>query len=189
MVDIPIIVTTPQNQPLSGQDVPEQSPVSTVHVLRPNPQYPAQAGPAGSSMISHATQTDSEAEVSAQQHSPRTQSPEVSRSGSPRLFKHPLSTWSEQLRYRLKNATSCHPPGPKAVDAGGQSLLSAPVESPKRPCTPQADLYHGQSSATFGVTFESEEPHFRKGGKPAACAYSYEDQKHRMVMDWLERKR
>lgn len=78
-----------------------------------------------------------------------------------------------------------------AVDQSGRNLLAPPaIETPQRPTTPAADLYRGQSEENFGMTFDdTDHAHFRKAAKPAACAFSYEDQKHKMMMNWLERRR
>jgi len=70
------------------------------------------------------------------------------------------------------------------------TLLAPPrADLPYRPMTPRADLYHGQTSENFGMTFETRPaPNWRRGNKPTSCASNYEDHKHRMMMTWLERR-
>jgi hypothetical protein len=52
---------------------------------------------------------------------------------------------------------------------------------------PRADLYNGQASAEFGTTFEkSGATHWRRRSKPEKCTNSYEDYKHRILMELLE---
>src|ERR1700742_1345573 len=115
-------------------------------------------------MISHATQTGPEDEQSPR-ISPRGQSRNHSRSTSRsrESLQHPFR--AERLLNRLSGAQiHHHSPTPVAVDASGRPLLSAPgVETPKRPTTPRADLYKGQSEASFGMTFEgTQNVYFRK---------------------------
>lgn len=72
-----------------------------------------------------------------------------------------------------------------------EGLLAPPgADLPQRPMTPRADLYHGQSSDTFGMTFgrKPTAAGWSHRSKPACCANKYEDQKHRMTMSWLERR-
>ncbi|KIX02593.1 uncharacterized protein Z518_08534 [Rhinocladiella mackenziei CBS 650.93] len=181
-VDIPIIVSTPGLH-CHAETGPSEYPFASTtgtHAENCTPLDPARP-----TMISHATQTDPEEETSSR-FSPKKQSPVHSR--SPSNSRKPHGSWAEQLLSRLSSPHSHH--GPVAVDAAGRPLLTAPgVETPKRPTTPRADLYKGQSDANFGMTFEnSGDVHFRKANKPTASPYSYEDQKHRMMMDWLERR-
>jgi hypothetical protein len=69
-------------------------------------------------------------------------------------------------------------------------MLAPSNEPVQRATTPAADLYKGQSESDFGMTFDHHTvPHLLRAAKPKACAYSYEDQKHRMLMDWVERRR
>ena len=190
MVDIPIIISTPglhSHAAQVGLEYPfTGTPTCDIKGAN-NPGLPLQGDATLPKMISHATQTDPEEEQSPRT-SLRGQSPDHSRSSS-RSRKSP--SWAEQLLNRLSGNPAIHRPfTPVAVDASGRPLLAAPaIETPLRPTTPRADLYKGQSEANFGMTFEgAQKVHFRKGNKPTVCAHSYEDQKHRMMMDWLERR-
>ena len=190
LVDIPIIISSPDLHSHIEKDAPEypftDSSASDAEGAGPGPPLPKEA--IAPKMISHATQTDPEDEQSSPHISLRGQSPNHSRSSS---HSRKSPSWAEQLLNRLSGSQTNHrPTAPVAVDASGRPLLAAPGnETPLRPTTPRADLYKGQSEANFGMTFEgAQKMHFRRVNKPAVCAHSYEDQKHRMMMDWLERR-
>lgn len=181
MVDIPITISTPGFHTHIATETSEYPFASTP----PSPEEISYIIPVQPSVISHATQTD--IEDFGVQISPKRQSPVHSRAGS-QSRKPAHQSWAEQIRVRLASPHSDHHT-PLATDPAGHSLLAPPgSETPVRPATPRADLYKGQTEASFGMTFEAhDDAHMRKS-KPIPCAFSYEDQKHRMMMDWLERR-
>lgn len=180
MAEIPITIVTPGLHTHKATDVPEypfgnlstESPVSVTNI-RPG-------------MTSHSTQTDIE-DFEGPSFA-RRQSPIHSRSTSQTRKPAHHQSWAEQIRTRLASPHS-HQDTHLATDAAGHPLLAPPgQETPKRPATPRADLYRGQEEASFGMTFDgAQNVHMRKA-KPTPCAFKYEDQKHRMMMDWLERR-
>lgn len=158
--------------------------------LESNPTFvvtPAEGG--STTLSSEGTQTDTDDGVSVRIQSP-SHTPSHSRSNSRTRMRAPIATWHDQLRTRLAAASGRSTGGPPAP---GDRLahLAAPAADPlNRPATPRADLYKGQSEANFGMTFEdsSSKPYPRRCNKPTASPYNYEDKKHRMLMDWLERR-
>ncbi|EXJ90653.1 hypothetical protein A1O1_03757 [Capronia coronata CBS 617.96] len=195
MVEIPILVSTPgqhtvelaqpaeypfaQSSQTTGQQADQQPSVATNVFVAAEATSPA--------MVSDTTQTNPEEEGS-RHTSPKRQSPAHSRSQS-RARTSPR-TWAEAIRQRLASPHS-HFHSPVSVDASGRTLLSPGNEPVLRSTTPAADLYKGQDESNFGMTFDHHHSvnHFLKASKPQTCAYSYEDQKHRMLMDWVERRR
>ena len=188
MVDVTITVSTPglhtvpveevQEFPFEGENVAKAQGVN-----HPPPPTTAAETATRSGMVCHATQTDSEDEMPLQKiKSVRSRSP------SPPRKPRPLKAWTDQIRNRLASPHGRR--APVTVDASGVPHLAPPMtESPLRPATPAADLYRGQADDSFGMTFEHpDHPHLRKGHKPPACPYNHEDHKHRMLMDWLERR-
>lgn len=177
MVDIPIIVSTPGLHTHAASQPPEY-PFGQCSSTRPSPLT------IRPKVISHATQTDIEDDPPV---SARRQSPINSRSSS--RSRNPIhQAWTEPIHLRLSSPHSHHH-HQGAVDLSGRPLLNAPgIETPKRPATPRADLYKGQAEENFGMTFERKEDIHMRKAKPTPCAFSYEDQKHRMTMDWLERR-
>ncbi|KAL6244444.1 hypothetical protein RBB50_008686 [Rhinocladiella similis] len=136
-----------------------------------------------SNMVCHTTQTDSLDDEMVT----RVKSSERSRSPSPSRKPRPLKGWTEQIRNRWSSPQRRR--GPVTVDSTGIHLAPPTSESPLRPATPAADLYRGQEDCNFGMTFEHpDHPHLRKGHKPLFCHQNYEDHKHRMMMDWIERR-
>jgi len=180
MTGIPITIITPGLHTHQAQEVPEypftisssESPVP-ISLNQPN-------------MISHSTQTDIEDFESSSFG--RRQSPSHSRSTSQTRKPAHHQSWAEQIRTHLTNPHS-NQQTPLATDAAGHPLLAPPgLDIPRRPATPRADLYKGQQEATFGMTFEgSQNVHMRRA-KPTPCVFNHEDQKHRMMMDWLEKR-
>ncbi|KIW20010.1 hypothetical protein PV08_00585 [Exophiala spinifera] len=138
-----------------------------------------------SNMVCHTTQTDpldDEMVTRVKSSTGRSRSPSPSR--KPRALK----AWTEQIRNRLSSPQR-HRVGPVTIDSTGIHLAPPTSESPLRPATPAADLYRGQEDGNFGMTFEQpDHPHLRKGRKPLFCHQNYEDHKHRMMMDWVERR-
>lgn len=176
MAHIPITVSTPGLHTHPVKDLPEypfanlptESPIPVTHILP--------------SMTSQSTQTDIE---DFESKFGRRQSPNHSRSASQtrRPAHHP--TWAEQIRTRLASPHS-YQHAPPATDALGHPLLAPPgLETPIRPGTPSADLYKGQKEESFGMTFDNNQHVHMHRPKPVPCAFKYEDQKHRMMMDWL----
>lgn len=180
MAEIPITIVTPGLHIHKATEIAEypftdltsESPVG-VTAIRP-------------SMISHATQTDIE-DFEAPTFTKR-QSPIHSRSTSQTRKPAHHQSWAEQIRTHLSSPHS-HQQTPPATDAAGHPLLAPPgLEAEKRPATPRADLYRGQEEASFGMTFDGAQHVYTRKAKPTPCAFKYEDQKHRMMMDWLERR-
>ena len=97
----------------------------------------------------------------------------------------PFAAWTNQFHHHEPAEThTSHARDPTSTYPSSTSL-----EIPQRPMTPRADLYHGQTSANFGMTFEKRSATgWRNESKPPSCANNYEDQKHRMMMKWLERR-
>ncbi|KAJ9633256.1 hypothetical protein H2204_007152 [Knufia peltigerae] len=198
MVDVTITVSTPGlhtapvgeeeeeavEYPFEGERDTRTQPTET---YRPAPlEQPATR----SNMVCHTTQTDSLLDDEmTMATATRTKSSERARSPSPSSRKpRPLKAWTEQIRNRLSSPQRRR--GPVTVDSTGIHLAPPPSESPLRPATPAADLYTGQEDGNFGMTFEHpDHPHLRKGHKPLFCHQNYEDHKHRMLMDWVERRR
>ncbi|KAK7887682.1 hypothetical protein LTR67_009584 [Exophiala xenobiotica] len=194
MEDVTITVSTPGLHTAPVEEVQEYpfegATVAKAHGLSSHPPPPTTAAEtatiSGMGMVCHATQTDS----SEDEMPPllKSTSPARSRSPSPARKSRPLKAWTEQIRNRLASPHGRR--APVTVDASGVSHLAPPMnESPLRPATPAADLYRGQADDSFGITFEQpDHSHLRRGHKPPACPYSHEDHKHRMLMDWLERR-
>lgn len=182
MIDIPVIISTPDCQPLTDHDNdrhsegPEQAPS---HAL-PTPSH---HHPLPVLMVSEGTQTDPP-------DSPTTSHSPTRLHASPTSPKSPFTGWTEHLFNYYSGAHANHSPPAGAV--GGrppESLLAPPkFDSPRRPMTPRADLYSGQGSANFGMTFGRPAPNWRGTSKPTCSTNTYEDHKHRMMMNWLERR-
>ncbi|RMJ20717.1 hypothetical protein PHISP_08413 [Aspergillus sp. HF37] len=147
-------------------------------------------------MVSEGTQTDQTDPVAGHETPPAKTyspfcplSPARSRSDSPGPKPHfpPFPPWRE-LRHRIYGPHPTHP-GYAGNEATIEGHLSPPEEPPKCPMTPQADLYQGQSPSTFGMQFDRPtKTYWRRYTKPATCAQNYEDHKHRMLMEWLNRR-
>jgi hypothetical protein len=194
MEDVTITVSNPGLHTVPVEEVQEYpfegANVAKAHGLSSHPPPPTTAAEtattSGMGMVCHATQTDS----SEDEMPPllKSKSPARSRSPSPARKSRPLKAWTEQIRNRLASPHGRR--APVTVDASGVSHLAPPMnESPLRPATPAADLYRGQADDNFGITFEQpDHSHLRRGHKPPACPYNHEDHKHRMLMDWLERR-
>ncbi|OAP60670.1 hypothetical protein AYL99_05672 [Fonsecaea erecta] len=203
MVEIPVIVTPPDchpftNIPDNGDQPgilpgdPDFSPVAH-EVKFTSPPMTAAPVPVVA-MVSEGTQTESPNHTPGPEASPvRTfspcnpLSPTRSHSDSKPHFP-PFPPWRE-LRHRIYGPHPVHP-GSAVVNEGKvEGYLSPPEEPPKCPMTPQADLYDGQSPSTFGMQFDRpSKTYWRRNSKPATCAQNYEDHKHRMLMEWLERR-
>jgi len=81
-----------------------------------------------------------------------------------------------------------HTPPHAGESRHSTSTLRPPTEVPGRPVTPRADLYKGEDESHFGMTFEHPDwPHFRRGPKPTASQFNYQDHKHRQMMEYLNR--
>ena len=178
MVGIPITISTPGLHTHVATDLPEYPFVNSF-------EHPSSGLAIRPSMVSQSTQTDIEDfDISPLlgKHSPAHSRP-TSPSRSP---AH--QGWVKQIRTRLRSPHSQHQDSTATDPSSG--LLLAPPESdpPKRPATPSADLYRGQPEASFGMTFETHENACMRKAKPDPCAFKYEDQKHHMMMDWLERR-
>lgn len=188
MVEIPILVSTPGLHTLPAQEEYYFTQTAASEDQTTNPRRsPVETPVAVKVNVSHLRQTDAKDPSTKRATPPQMQSPAHSRSSSRTRSSKPRVSWAEQLRTRLSSPHSQTPS--VAVDPSGRALLAAPVETPQRPTTPAADLYRGQNEGNFGMTFDdTDHAHFRKAAKPTACAYSYEDRKHRMMMDWLERR-
>ncbi|EXJ68144.1 uncharacterized protein A1O5_08759 [Cladophialophora psammophila CBS 110553] len=209
MVEIPVIVTAPDCHPLAdkeddeeiadktpGESEPDVSPVA--HEVKPTMTSTATTAATITALVSEGTQTETEPAsgketetTSPRIHSPFCPlSPARSHTNSPGPKSHfpPFPPWRE-LRHRLYGPHATRP-GPAANEAKVEGYLSPPeTEPPQCPMTPQADLYHGQSPSTFGMQFERPaKTYWRRYTKPATCAQNYEDHKHRMLMEWLERR-
>lgn len=210
MDEIPIVLRTPGLSTVTIAD-PEEYPFTSLGASEPKPAPGPVASAArdrlppeimnGNTMstCTDATQTGEDEQFSKpvgtarHHHQHRLRSPNHSRSPSPAGSRKTQShaNWASQIRSRLANSHAHRSPVPKAVDSSGRTMLAPPTsETPLRPSTPAADLYHGQSDQNFGMSFDSPKhaPHIRRGSKPDTCAFSYEDQKHRMLMDWVERR-
>ncbi|OAL33451.1 hypothetical protein AYO20_07307 [Fonsecaea nubica] len=203
MVEIPVIVTPPDCNPLTNSpDNEEQAPhlhqepdfspaihevkqITTSTVLRPVN--------ATDTMVSEGTQTESPKQTPGQEVSP-------ARAFSPGYPLSPVRSHSEssgpkphfppwrELRHHIYNPHPTHP-GALYNEGKVEGHLSPPSPPPKCPMTPQADLYDGQSPSNFGMQFDRPTiPHWRRNIKPATCAQNYEDHKHRMLMEWLNRR-
>jgi hypothetical protein len=130
------------------------------------------------SMVSEGTQTDlPDIQVS-------TDSPTDSHADS----SSPQSTFGERTDHFRQH--HLQKPSTSLGNVPADSLLTPPqADLPLRPMTPQADLYHGQTSENFGMTFETRPAtNWRNGNKPTSCDNKYEDHKHRIMMTWLERR-
>ncbi|KAI1618786.1 hypothetical protein EDD37DRAFT_282195 [Exophiala viscosa] len=174
MVAIPILVSTPGLHTAPAQEAHEFPFLGGANSCPATSYY---------TMVSHATQTDSEDE------SPETLVPVNSRTESPTRKRNHFSEWTQKIHNRLASPEGQR--APVATESSGSSHLAPPASpgSLGRPSTPAADLYEGQSDEAFGMTFEHpQHPHFHKGQKPVASAHNYEDHKHRMLMDWVERR-
>jgi len=188
MFDIPIIISAPdwQNSPESGDEGHSDSSAqgftdSGPSIPGPNPSPAAHhTKPRTPSMVSEGTQTTPPGERTGKD------SPTQFHSGSSSP-KSPFAAWTEHLRNR--HATPYSNRNAAATNIPPEALLAPPeTDLPNRPMTPRADLYEGQIASNFGMTFGRPAPHWRRSNKPAACINNYEDHKHRMLMDWLERK-
>jgi len=174
MVAIPILVSTPGLHTAPAQEAHELPFLGGANSSPAKSYY---------TMVSHATQTDSGDER------PQTLVPVDSRTESPTRKRNHFSEWTQKIHNRLASPERQN--APVSTGSSGTSHL-APPPSPgslDRPSTPAADLYEGQSDEAFGMTFEHpQHPHFHKGQKPLASAHNYEDHKHQMLMDWVERR-
>jgi hypothetical protein len=154
---------------VSGQNVPEPHPPPGAH----------HGQPLTKSLVSEGTQTDLPDERPVGKESPTH-----SHADSP-AARTPFGAWADHFYHH-------HLLGPQATHNSipPESLLAPPgSDLPHRPMTPGADLYGGQTSANFGMTFGGRPvPHWRSCSKPASSPNNYEDQKHRMTMNWLERR-
>ncbi|KIX95673.1 uncharacterized protein Z520_08793 [Fonsecaea multimorphosa CBS 102226] len=147
-------------------------------------------------MVSEGTQTESPNPTPGQEAPfPKTFSPHYplspvrshSESSGSKPHFPPFPPWRE-LRHRIYGPHQTHP-GSAMNEAKVEDYLSPPEEPPKCPMTPQADLYHGQSPSTFGMQFgRPNKTYMRADTKPANSHQNYEDHKHRMLMEWLERR-
>jgi len=180
MFEIPIIISTPDCHPHNGEQYDEQEHGLLVSGSSPTePHLPSRAlhvNPITTSMVSEGTQTDVPDET------PNSDSHTHSLTESP-SSKSPFGGWTDHFHH-LHIST----PHQKTVPA--ESLLAPPgLDLPHRPMTPRADLYQGQTSDNFGMTFGARPvPHWRNYNKPIPCPNTYEDQKHKMMMNWLERR-
>lgn len=182
MIDIPIIIDAPDCQPLTDYDNETHSdgPEQTLpHALPP----PSHIHPLSTLMVSEGTQTDSP-------DSPTGSNSPTHHHASPPFPKSPFTGWTEHLFNYYSGSHSNHrPPVGAAGTITPGSLLAPPrTDAPHRPMTPRADLYSGQTSANFGMTFGKPAPNWRGSSKPTGSANNYEDHKHRMTMNWLERR-
>lgn len=183
MVAIPILVSTPGLHIAPAQEAHEFPFAGGADSSPPTSYSYVEGHPTTYTMVSHSTQTDSEDE------GPQTLVPVNSRSESPAHKRNHLKEWTEQIHKRL--ASPERQRAPVSTDSSGIAHLAPPASpgSLVRPSTPAADLYEGQSDGTFGMTFEHpQRVHFHKGHKPASRAYNHEDYKHRMLMEWVERR-
>ncbi|EXJ81119.1 hypothetical protein A1O3_07407 [Capronia epimyces CBS 606.96] len=192
MVEIPILVSTPGLQTVELDNAGEYfqtQPQRTAGEQAGQPTTAPAVAEAATEMVTQATQTAAEDEDS-RRGSPKKQSPSHSRSESRSGGRSPTHhSWAESLRQRLASPHSRFH-SPTAIDASGRTMLAPGKDAVQRPTTPAADLYKGQSESNFGMTFEhGSVPHILRAARPKTCAYSYEDQKHRMLMDWVERRR
>ncbi|KAL2415789.1 hypothetical protein ABEF95_012411 [Exophiala dermatitidis] len=189
MVEIPILVSTPSLQhtievensgeysfgSVASESTSQQPSLGTA---QPTPEEIS-----SHTMVSHSTQTVDD------EGTPKGQSPSHSQSES-RTRTPTHHSWAEALRQRIANPHSRFH-SPTAVDASGRTMLAPGGDPIQRATTPAADLYKGQCEANFGMTFDhhsTPHPHFLRAAKPHACPYSLEDQKHRMTMDWIDRR-
>ena len=97
-------------------------------------------------------------------------------------------SWIEQILPHKTNGGSHTQPYEHVTQSDPSHLAVPEIESPRRPATPRADLYEGQSESCFGMTFDHDKGLHTRKSKPIPNAFSHEDQKHRMTMDWLERR-
>lgn len=97
-------------------------------------------------------------------------------------------SWIEQILPHKPNGGPHKYPYEHTTKSDPSHLAVPGIESPRRPATPRADLYQGQSEACFGMTFDHDKGLHTRKSKPTPNAFSREDQKHRMTMDWLERR-
>jgi len=180
MVEIPITISSPDCYPPLKRSGGEQHHDKEQRLPGSVPEAPSvptspQVTSIITSMISEGTQTD------------------VPDSNDSTIHSHtdsltPNSTlgeWTDHFHHPQISA-----PSPRHSNIPAYNLLSPPgSDLPHRPLTPRADLYHGQESANFGMTFGTR-PTTHRGfsSRPAGCVNKYEDQKHRMVMNWLERR-
>ncbi|EXJ58722.1 hypothetical protein A1O7_06151, partial [Cladophialophora yegresii CBS 114405] len=188
MYEIPIIVSTPDCHPVpeEGNQQRHNSQGHSAVASRPNvpepnpttsPEY-HHGQPLTTSLVSEGTQTDPVDEISV-----GSDSPTHSHADSPST-RTPFGAWTDRFYHQHILG---HRPGNTTT---AESLLAPPeLDVPNRPMTPRADLYNGQTSANFGMTFGPRPaPRWRGCSKPMASPNSYEDQKHRMMMNWLERR-
>ena len=193
MMGIPIIVTPPDCRPSPGKNNQQQSDkrlerlTNGTGVTVPELHNPSSAhGPKKwtTSMMSGETQTASTDDDSGH-HSPTHPHTNTT------LPAPPFAARTEHI-HNIHDAVSgshltCNLPTVKSELTGG--FLAPPeTDVPPRPMTPQADLYDGQTSAAFGMTFAKPVTHWRKSYRPATCPNSFEDHKHRMLIDWLDRR-
>ncbi|KIW67288.1 hypothetical protein PV04_06553 [Phialophora macrospora] len=188
MHEIPIIISAPDCHPLPEEGNQRQHDGEGQRLVVSGPSGSEPPPPPGSHhgqplntsvLVSEGTQTDLPDEKPI-----ICDSPTYSHNDSPPA-RTPFGVWADHFHHHhLLGPHSCR----QAIAA--ESLLAPPgADLPHRPMTPRADLYNGQTSANFGMTFGGRPaPHWRSCSKPATCPNTYEDQKHRMMMNWLERR-
>jgi len=130
------------------------------------------------SMVSEGTRTDL----------PNIQVSIESPTNSHTDLSSPQSTFKERTHHFHQH--HLQEPSTSLGNVRADTLLTPPqADLPYRPMTPRADLYHGQTSENFGMTFETRPAtNWRNGNKPTSCDNKYEDHKHRLMMSWLERR-
>ncbi|OCT51715.1 hypothetical protein CLCR_09137 [Cladophialophora carrionii] len=191
MYEIPIIISTPDCHPVPEGQRDMTASGSNGPEMHPSPPPPASClpgshhGPAlTTSLVSEGTQTDLPDETSISDDSPTTQS-----HGNSPFARTPFGAWTDRFYH---HHISTHHPGNNnnnTTSPAESSLAPPETDLPNRPMTPRADLYNGQTSANFGMTFGPRPSPLRRGcSKPSTSPNSYEDQKHRMMMNWLERR-
>lgn len=189
MIGLPVINNTADCRTFSNQvDLPKPNTSATeviitkeADVIDPeNTSNNHGSRPGITSKITEGTQTDSRGSDSG--NGLPDCFPEHSKSS-----KSAYRAWKEYLQeYNSDPCQDGQVPACKNEPVDGH--LSPYTIAPQRPLTPQADLYHGQRPSAFGMEFGEPLTCCAASRRPAPTRNSFEDHKHRMLMDWLERK-
>jgi len=178
---IPIVIDPP-GPDLPGQDLPGPESDSKEEASSSS-DVTAQRGPSDSST------SEPSAAVEKQSAKEKNKiSATENHSATPRRKLSPLGPRSSSRPRKTHSPEKARHPRASKSESSASRALFPPREPFNRPMTPRADLYKGEDESHFGMTFEnSDRLHFRKGMKHTSCPFSYEDHKHRALMDWVNR--
>lgn len=166
---MPIIISTPDRHPLQHKGDEEEHSVPASY----SPPKSYQVGSKTTSLIS---------KVDTEVGTAMSKSPTHFQTKSP-SSESPFGDLTDHFEHHNRSGP------PTTTISAGSLLKSLAFDLPCRPMTPRTELYHGQEEKNFGMTFATRPaPQWSCCSKPTSCANTYEDQKHRMTMIWLERR-